>query len=158
MNFYEIDNKYLDYLRQYEKHIHFTTGEKANRKFIGVILEIGEIKYYAPLTSKVKKNHNTDFHIYYNNEITANIRINNMIPVRDASLIKIFDYKINANDNIDELKYKVLLKKEMKYINENIDRLNKLVEKIYNGKIRNPSIFDFKYLEERAKEYNGNNS
>ena len=153
MNFYMIDKKYLEYLRQFEPHIYFSDGDKENRKFVGVLFEIGEIKYYAPLTSQVEKKYNTDFHIYYNDKIIANIKLNNMIPVIDDSLIKLYNYKIYKNDNDKEIKYKVLLKKEMKYINNNIVRLNKMVKKIYDGKIKNPTIFNFAFLEEKAKEY-----
>ena len=153
MKFVIIDTKYLNYLRQYEKHIYYSEGEKENRKFVGVLLNVSGFDYYALLTSKVNNNYSTDFHIYDKNIKIAEIKINNMIPVLDNSLVKEFDYKINGDETIEEMKYKILLKKEMKYINNNIDRLNKLVNKIYAGKMKNPTVFDFKMLEEKAKEY-----
>lgn len=65
MKFVIIDVKYLNYLRQYEKHI------------------------------------------YYKNIKIAEIKINNMIPILDNSLIKEYDYKINSLDSDEEKKYKI---------------------------------------------------
>lgn len=62
------------------------------------MLKASGFDYYAPLTSKVTNNYSTDFHIYDKNIKIAEIKINNMIPVLDNSLVKEFDYKLNKEN------------------------------------------------------------
>ncbi|MBF4806917.1 MAG: type III toxin-antitoxin system ToxN/AbiQ family toxin, partial [Pseudoleptotrichia goodfellowii] len=43
----KIDEKYIEYLSRYENKV----AQKKNRIWIGVLLEINNIKYFAPLSS-----------------------------------------------------------------------------------------------------------
>ena len=48
---YEIKSEYIKYLSNYQKHIFLQTESKNKRKYIGIVFEIGHIKYFAPLSS-----------------------------------------------------------------------------------------------------------
>lgn len=52
---YKVKSEYINYLSNYQKHIFVQTEGKDKRKYIGVVLEIGRIKYFAPLSSYKKK-------------------------------------------------------------------------------------------------------
>lgn len=49
--FVKIDEKYIEYLSRYENKV----AQKKNRIWIGVLLEINNIKYFAPLSSPKEK-------------------------------------------------------------------------------------------------------
>lgn len=47
----EVRNEYIEYLSSYQKHIFTQTDENFKRKYIGIVLEVSGIKYFAPLSS-----------------------------------------------------------------------------------------------------------
>ncbi len=49
MRFYIIDENYINFLKQSEPNVPNNYNQK--RPYIGVVLQINEIKYLAPLTS-----------------------------------------------------------------------------------------------------------
>ncbi len=53
MKFYHIKEEYIDYLRSFDSNVAINKNE--SRPYVGVILEIGAIKYYAPFTSPKSK-------------------------------------------------------------------------------------------------------
>lgn len=82
LKLYEVNPNYIKYLAQYQEHIFISDADKARRKYIGVLLQINDIKYFAPLSSfkaKHKKmKESVDFIKIHNYAV---ININNMIPV-----------------------------------------------------------------------------
>lgn len=111
MEFYHIKNNYINYLKQYDNKVPDNKDEK--RPYVGIVLEINGVKYYAPLSSpkqKHKKMKNGKDFRKINQGIYGAINFNNMIPVVDCALIKI-DIK-----NLKDLKYKNLLQNQYRYI------------------------------------------
>ena len=51
LKLYEINPLYIKYLAQYQKHIFWSDGNKATRKYIGIVLQIDGMNYFAPLSS-----------------------------------------------------------------------------------------------------------
>ena len=51
LKIYEVDSEYIRYLSKFQEHLFFSDGDKSNRKYIGIILEINGYKYFAPLSS-----------------------------------------------------------------------------------------------------------
>lgn len=47
LNFYIIDDNYIEYLSQFDKHIAYNKNEK--RPYIGVVLIVENHYYFAPL-------------------------------------------------------------------------------------------------------------
>lgn len=56
LNFYIIDDNYIKYLSQFDKHIAYNKNEK--RPYIGVVLIVENHYYFAPLFS-LKQKHKT---------------------------------------------------------------------------------------------------
>lgn len=111
MNFYYVKDSYIDYLRTFDEKVPENKNE--SRPYIGIVLEIGDIKYYAPFTSpkpKHKKMRNgKDFRKIAGGKLGA-INFNNMIPVVDSALIPI------KMKEIQDTKYRLLLQNQYEAI------------------------------------------
>ena len=159
-----LDSKYCDYLRQFDKKVPYNYDKKELRPFIGVLFEVHNCKYFAPLSSP-KPKHKTmkttlDFWKIANGNLGA-INFNNMLPVMDKNIIKL-DLDKECLTKTEE-KYTKMLKEQIFWLNRNDDKLygrsKKLYDKYINGTL-NESIAkrccDFKLLEEKCIEYNKN--
>ena len=155
-----IDTKYCDYLRRFDFRVPYNMNEKEKRPFIGVLFEIKNLKYFAPMSSPKKKHltmkNTLDFFKIDSGKLGA-INFNNMIPVIDGVYEFIDLYGLDGNNNE---KYLNLLNNQLYNIRrkENVI-LNKALN-LYNnylyGKlpenIRNRCV-DFIILEQHSKEY-----
>ena len=157
IRFYEIDPKYIDYLLPYAPHLF--ANRKANqnneRKYIGVVLHINDLDYFAPLSSAKKK------HTYIEEGLDfikikqyAVINLNNMFPV-PASVCHMVDFSKERNP-----KYKDLLQAEYRYIKMIQEKIRKNARLLYNHKLKNGTdtplakrCNDFQLLEEKCKQY-----
>ncbi len=57
-----VRSKYCEFLREYDCRVSINSNEKVARPFVGVLFEINNIEYFAPLSSpklKHKKMKNT---------------------------------------------------------------------------------------------------
>jgi len=158
----KVNSDYCNYLRQFDNKVPYNVGGKDLRPFIGVLLEIDDMKYFAPLSSPKPKHlsmKNKPDLIKIDDGKLGVVNINNMIPVYD-NLIKVID--LNKECIVKEEKqYNTLLKKQLKWLNLNksniYDKALKLYDKYVSGKLNNYNSFrccDFKLLEEKCKEYN----
>ncbi len=90
LDFYYIDNAYIQYLRTYDTQVSYNKNEK--RPYIGIVFYINGIEYYAPLSSP-KPKHKTMKNSKDLRKINGGqygvINFNNMIPVSQGSLIHI---------------------------------------------------------------------
>lgn len=89
---------------------------KKKRPFIGIVLSINGIDYFAPLFSPKEKHkklvNKIDF-IQLDNGKLGGINLNNMIPVPKNVLTKV-DIYITKNDDEDTIKYKKLLQSQLR--------------------------------------------
>ncbi len=53
IKFYEVSASYVDYLASEAPHLYQNKqkGQQNTRKYIGVVFQIGDIEYFAPLSS-----------------------------------------------------------------------------------------------------------
>ena len=163
LNFYIIDEDYINYLRKFDKHIAYNKNQK--RPYIGVVIIVEDNYYFAPLFSpKVKhktyRNNLTFFKIINikNNADLGIIRFSDMIPVAEES-VYLLDTKKKSYG------YKRLLSEQYNYINIPINRKKIMykAEKIYNivtkdskskmSKFYKDLSCDFKLLEQKCIEY-----
>ncbi len=157
----KIDSEYCDYLRTYDKRVPYNFDRKEIRPFIGILFEVNDFKYFAPLTSP-KPKHKTmkttlDFFKIENGALGA-INFNNMIPVTDQNIIKI-DLERSCITKAEE-RYTNMLKKQLFWLNRNEDRLynksKRLYDKYIDGSL-NENIAkrccNFRLLEEKCREY-----
>lgn len=150
MRIYKIKEEYVQYLKSFDNKV--ANNKKEKRPYVGIVLEINEFKYFAPLTSpkdKHKKMKNQLDFIKLDNGNLGAINLNNMIPVSNAALIK---YDINKEPSI---LYRELLKDQLRFINSNSkdiqDKAYKLYIKVteYNSFIKERCV-NFKLLEEKS--------
>ncbi len=113
--------------------------------------------YIAPLTSdKNKKLENKQMNdsfykiITKDNGYLGSININNMIPVKAENI-----FKVNINE-IDNCKYKRLLKKQIKAINLDAKAIKNKASRFYEKTHKHfiKISFDFKLLENQCLKYN----
>ena len=107
MKFYHIKEDYISYLRQFDSKV--AENKNQTRPYVGIVLEIDNIKYYAPFSSpkpKHKKMKNGKDFRKINNGIYGAINFNNMIPVLDSALVEI------DIANIADIKYRRLLQNQ----------------------------------------------
>lgn len=132
LNFYIIDDDYIKYLSEFDKHIAYNKNEK--RPYIGVVIIVEEHYYFAPLFSpKVKhktyKDNLTFFRIINskNKSDLGIIRFSDMIPVPQEN-INLLDIKSKSYG------YRRLLSEQYSYINKpkNKTKIIEKAEKIYN--------------------------
>ena len=57
ISFYEIDPKYINYLAPHEPLLFHNAkpGQANTRKYIGVIFQVGNFSYFAPLSSLINQ-------------------------------------------------------------------------------------------------------
>lgn len=125
MRVYHIQDQYVQFLRQYDKTVE--ENKQNARPYIGIVLQINDIKYYAPLTSPkskhLKMKNGKDFRKIKGGEYGA-INFNNMIPVPDCALISI-DFKLEA-----DVKYRNLLENQYREIQNDIIGISSTATKL----------------------------
>lgn len=172
MKLYSITDKYINYLRKFDDKVYDNKEDKrkVTRKYLGIVLDINQLKYYIPMSSPKKSDYKNKeirksvipiIRIVSNEEINnipvlkGTLRISNMIPVPDSELV-LYEPQKEKNKN-----YKILVEKELEFINKNQDMIIKYANIIYRQKINNydvsyiKNVVDFKLLEEKCIEYKG---
>lgn len=157
LEIYEIDSTYIEYLSAFEEHLfkNKKLTQKFSRKYIGIILEIGDYKYFAPLSSfkpKHKRLCETDDFIKIGTYSVINL--NNMFPAPLSLCTQIFI------SNIKEESYKNLLRAEYRIIKQKSNKIINNAKIIYNHKLINDGksklskrCNDFKLLEDKCSKY-----
>lgn len=153
LKFYNIDDKYIEYLYQFDKKVPYNKNNK--RPYIGIVLEVKGTKYFAPMFSP-KQQHSkykaNATHININNNLGM-IKLNNMIPVNEE------DLQLIEFNKIQDKKYKNLLIQQNNFIQLNTDKIRNMANKLYEFVTVGKKEFfiqlscDFKLLEQKLQEY-----
>ena len=171
LNLYSVSDKYIKYLSQFDNKIYDNKEEKRihERKYIGIVLTVNEYNYYIPMSSPkksdymdfenkiIRKDTKTIIRIHESGRLYGTLRISNMIPVPITEL----EPYILSNEK--DLKYKDVILGELKFINNNSDKIVKNAKIVYSQKIKNIDIWyikntvDFKLLEEKLRQWNEKN-
>ena len=158
----KLDSKYCNYLRKFDNKVTYNYKDKELRPFIGVLFIIENCMYFAPLSSPkpkhLKLKAKLDFLKIDSGKLGA-INFNNMLPVTEKNIIKIDLNKDCLTKS--EIKYTLLLKKQLRWLNRNSEKIfgrsKKLYDKYLDGTL-DKSIYkrccNFKLLEEKCKLYN----
>jgi protein AbiQ len=167
LNLYSVSDKYIKYLRQFEDKIYDNKEEirTHERKYLGIVLTVNGFNYYIPMSSPKKSDYidyekksirtdtKTIIRISEGGRLYGTLRISNMIPVPITEL----EPYILSDEN--DLKYREVILGELRYINNNSNKIMKYAKTVYNQKIKNIDIgyikntVDFKLLEEKCLEY-----
>lgn len=155
---YEVDSKYVDYFVPFASHLFHNkkAGQHNERKYIGVVLNVNNMKYFAPLSSYKSKHNNMknslDF-IKIGNYAVVNI--NNMFPVPEGKYTYVDIGKVKNEQ------YKKLLMSEYRIIKKLQDKIKKNALELYKHKLEkgvstslSKRCNEFLLLEEKCKQYN----
>ena len=161
LKFYNIKDGYIDYLKQFDSNIMVNSHNSIKRPYVGILISINDLLYYAPMISPKPK------HVYMNNTIDffkinngkyGAINLNNMIPVNNK-LIDLIDIKSIKKYN---LKYSQMLSNQYVWLNNNnnanivIKRANRLYKLFVNHKLNiniKNRCCNFTLLEQKAQLY-----
>lgn len=126
MRFYNIKDDYITFLHKYDTKV--AENKHETRPYVGVVLEINGMHYYAPFTSPKPKHqkmkNGKDFR-KINHGIYGAINFNNMIPVVSEALIE-----ININ-NLEDEKYKNLLLNQLKCVRADREQIEKVASELH---------------------------
>jgi len=174
IHFYTVDDEYIKFLLQYDSKVFDSKmgKRKHTRKYIGAVLIINNISYFAPLSSPKPKDFESDGKIrkdpiflmriitkdvHGNPELKGKVMISNMIPINECAAKK---YDIAGEK---DLGYKRMLIKQIDFITKNRAEIYRKAQWIYKQKISEktlkvvpkylPHTVDFKILEEVYKKY-----
>ena len=132
---YEISPAYIDYLVPYVPHLfqNKQAGQQNERKYIGVILSVNGMNYFAPLSSFKEKHRRMQAGLdFIKIRNYAVINLNNMFPV-PAGQYSYVDISKERNPH-----YKSLLLAEYRYIKSIQERIRKNAATLYHLKISGP--------------------
>lgn len=154
---YEVDADYIDYLLPFAPHLfqNKKTGQKNERKYIGIVFYINGFDYFAPLSSfKDKHRRMKESLDFIKVKDYAVINLNNMFPVPPSER-KYVDIGKEKNSN-----YRALLLAEYRFIKSIQEKIRKNAQNVYKIKIKDDASSalakrcnDFLALEKACTEY-----
>lgn len=156
IKFYEVSGDYINYLSPHVPHLFHNKTEKQQneRKYIGIVFQINDVNYFAPLSSyKQKHKHMIESIDFIKIKNYAVINLNNMFPVPEGN----YSYVDIAKER--NPKYKSLLLAEYRYIKSIQEKIRKNARNIYkiktSGKVSSLTkrCNDFIKLEELCKKF-----
>lgn len=172
LNLYSVNDKYIKYLRQFDDKIYDNKEGNRNheRKYVGIVLTINDLNYYIPMSSPkksdyidygnkvIRKDTKTIIRMHDSRRLYGTLRISNMIPVPITEL----EPYILSNEK--DLKYREVIMGELKYINNNSNKIVKYAKVVYNQKIKDIDVgyikntVDFKLLEKKLVDWDKYNN
>ena len=157
LRFYEIDEKYIDFLSHYSEHLFHNAKIQQNysRKYIGILFEINGMKYFAPLSSfKPKHKRLCETIDFIKIGDMAVLNLNNMFPVPGGV------YSLKNPNTEQNWQYKTLLNNEIRIIKQKSEIIISNAKAVYEHKMTNDGksklsqrCNDFKLLEIKCREY-----
>lgn len=118
MDFYHIKDNYINYLRSFDSKVAENKNEK--RPYVGIVLSIDGIDYFAPFTSPKPKHltmkNGIDFRKIDGGKLGA-INLNNMIPVLQSELIQFTIAKVPEGG------YRRLLQNQYTFIENDMEEI-----------------------------------
>ncbi len=154
---YEVDAKYINYLSQFAPHLFLNkqAGQQNERKYIGVVLSVNGMDYFAPLSSfKPKHSAMRDGIDFIKIKNYAVINLNNMFPIAPNT------YSYVDISAIKNEKYKELLRAEYRYIKSIQERIRKNALTLYKLWLKDGNktslgkrCNDFTLLEDACRKY-----
>lgn len=144
LRIYRVKEEYVKYLKEFDDRVDNHEDDKSIRPYIGIVIQIDNDKYYAPLTSPKEKHKkmrdNIDFIKIKGGRYGA-INLNNMIPIIESELI---DIDIN---NFEDKSYKEILVNQAVFIRKNSKRIQESAEELYKIVVIEKNEKDKKLIE-----------
>ncbi|NET55960.1 MAG: type III toxin-antitoxin system ToxN/AbiQ family toxin [Symploca sp. SIO2E6] len=159
MKFYIVSDAFIDFLKKIDNKV--PNNYKRNRAFVGIVLEINEHKYFAPLTSYKPKQDTirtslpTIMKLHERGNPSNKlgmIQLNNMIPVIESE-IQLLDIENQPEP------YRSMLYKQYEFINARVIEIKNKAKKLYDLVVDKKQDFyckiscDFKSLEDNYRNF-----
>ena len=153
---YEVSPAYIDYLAPHAPHLfrNKQPGQQNERKYIGVVLAVNGVDYFAPLSSFKEKHRKMQEGLdFIKVKNYAVINLNNMFPV-PVGQCSYVDISKERNP-----KYRSLLLAEYRYIKSIQKRIRKNAANLYHLKVNGTAspltkrCNDFAMLESLCVQY-----
>lgn len=159
MKFYYINSDYIHYLKQFESKIqsNYDSSGSHQKPYIGVVLEINDFQYFAPLTSPKDKFRSIPDSNPALFKITANkskligvIALNNMIPVKENTLSPVVFSRLDEQyKNLLLQQYRIISSKTVtEIVQKKAKDLYRLVTELKHPHFVKLSC-NFKFLENK---------
>ena len=157
LKIYEVNPLYIDFLIPYAPQLfqNKQPGQHNERKYIGIVLIVNGMDYFAPLScfkAKHEKMKNGLDFIKIGNY--AVINLNNMFPVPNG------EYTYVDIPMVKDSQYRKLLMSEYRIIRKLQDKIIKNAAEVYKHKIRKGNTTalakrcnDFSLLEDKSKRF-----
>lgn len=162
INLYEVDDDYIDYLRNIDnKVLSAKSGNRTEtRKYVGIMIHNRNFDYFIPLSSYKPKTYDSMYESKSFKKIgnMAVLRINNMIPISNGVCHRI-DFNLVADEN-----YRNLLRNEYRILKSREREIRQDARIVYfsrlnennKGKPLYKICCDFKALEIAAQKWTNN--
>lgn len=157
---YEVNPQYINYLLPYAPHLfqNKRPGQHNERKYIGIVLTVNDMNYFAPLSSFKAK------HVQMKNRLDfikisdyAVININNMFPVPDG------EYTYVDIPKVKNPQYRKLLMAEYRIIKKLQAKITHNAAEVYKHKLNKGNTTalakrcnNFILLEEKSRQFPSN--
>lgn len=157
----KVNSEYCDYLRKFDSLVPYNFDRKKLRPFVGILFEVNNCKYFAPLSSPKPKHKSMkdtlDFIRLKDGSLGA-INLNNMIPVNDEVISRI---KLDDKEFLKSYKqYNYLLKLQIQWLNRHYTLIITKAKALYFDFITNnlpenikSRCCNFTLLEEKCNDY-----
>ena len=154
LKFYDIDPGYCDYLRKIEPKVPVITYEHNNKFVCGIVLKIGSIPYYTPISSNVTQQRTCTQILDKHGNALSSIKFCFMIP---APLSVVTEKDFSDIDAIDR-PYANLVRMEYDYCLRNESTIREKAGRVYRvgcnkQHFLNSNCCDFALLETAYNEY-----
>ena len=146
---YEVSKDYINYLRQHDNKVEKSDGTYyvRERKYLAITLD-NKKQYLIPFSSPKNTDYKdgkikgsiipiirlTDIDMNGKIELPGKLKNSSMIPIKDKDIKEIKKYDVLKEKNI---RYKVLMYKQITFINKNKKLIKRHANKIYSEKIQN---------------------
>lgn len=154
LGFYDVDKDYIDYLKKIDHQIPNVSYESNNKFVCGVVFNVNDIQYYAPI-SHMNRKQRTNMPIYSKGKIISTIRFSFMFPAFDSVLVrKDFGEIAKANEQ-----YARLLRTEYRFCVSHQDQIRQRAKQVYDIRCNkdhalNYTCCDFTKLEKYYLDFN----
>ncbi|MCI9626872.1 MAG: type III toxin-antitoxin system ToxN/AbiQ family toxin [Clostridia bacterium] len=157
IKFYEVNREYINYLLPAAPHLFQNKKpyQQNERKYIGIILRVHNMDYFAPLSSFKPKHRNMHDSVdFLKVKDYAVINLNNMFPVPKS------EYTYIDIQREQDLSYRALLRAEYRYIKSIQEKIRKNALVVYSHRLKygdgtplGKRCNDFSTLERLYKNY-----
>ncbi len=157
LNLYSVNDKYIKFLKQFDDKVYDNKEQNRNheREFLGIVLTVNEFNYYIPMSSPkisdyidfekkvIRNDTKTIIRIHNGGRLYGTLRISNMIPV---PITELEPYILSSEK---DPKYKEVILGELRFINNNSNKIVKYAKTMYTQKIKN---IDIGYIKKQDRE------